>query len=437
MKIVFIKKMIISYLILFCYILISGIFLLISDSVILDIFALMILVFGAMSVVYFDIAHPYVWFSFVFMIYSISYPILYLYGVTYDVNTYTKSLMFSQWLALIVFFIVVSPSKVDYSNLVNFKGNLISNKFIYAITSIMIILTVFEFSTGGYTHKSEIHSESLIAAIGFRAALIFLIVYAINLSISALEKDKLDIKLSGIAFILMFLLVYFSGERDYILRFFVITFFIYYVLIKKSKLSLKLVALGILALTSVPILAKYKYFGLTGEKTVSYSNFLINLFTSEFQSASKNLQIILLDENSNGLFNGVTFVSAILRSLYLDKILGIERTSSIVWYNQTYFEDGRAGQGFTLVGDGYVNFGYFGIITLFIIIGILLRFIYTRSNTGIYSFVFYIITIPIFMYAIRADLANILSPLIKQNLLTIFILRMILEIIYDKHFLRN
>lgn len=437
MKISISKKTIYLYLILFCFIIASGSLLLLSNNVILNIIALIILVFGAMYVVGFDLVHPYVWFSFVYLLYSISYPILYLNGIMYDLNTYTKSLMFSQWLALVFFLLAVSPSKVDYSKLKNIRTNLISSKFVYIVIAVILIITIYEFSTGGYTHKKDIYSESVLASIGFRAALVFLVIYAINLSITALEKEKLDFKQIILTFSLIFLLVFFSGERDYLIRFFVISMFIYYVLIKKSKLSIEIIILGIFSLISIPILAKYKYFGLTGERMTSEYNFFISFITSEFQSASKNLQIILLDESSKGLFNGLTFVSAIIRSLYLDIILGFERISSVAWYNETYFTEGRAGQGFTLVGDGYINFGYIGIIALFIFIGILIRFIYSISNKGVYYFVFYILTIPVFMYGIRADLANILSPIIKHNILTFLFIKIILEIIYGKHIEKN
>lgn len=430
MKITVKKTTIGSYLILFCFILFSGIILFFSNNIITDIISFFILVVGAMIIVKFDLAHPYVWFSFVFMIYSISYPILHLNGVTYDVYTYTKSLMIAQWLALIFFLLAVSPSKVDYSNLRRIKSKVISNKIVYVIISVIIMAAIYEFSTGGYNHKKDIYAESVIASIGFRAALVLLVLYAINLSVSALEKDKLDIKQSIITLIIIFLLVYFSGERDYLIRYFVILLFIYYILIKKSKLNLKIIVLGIFSISLIPILAKYKYFGLTGEKSTSELNFILDFLSSEFQSASKNLQILLLDDTTNGLFKGITFISAFIRALNLDVLFGINTISSGKWYNETYYSEGRAGQGFTLVGDGYVNFGYFGIIILFISIGLLLRLIYVQSNKGIYSFVFYILTIPIFMYAIRADLANILSPLIKHNLLTFLVLRIGLDILY-------
>lgn len=404
--------------------------LLLTNNIILDIISFIILVIGAVKIAKFDFAHPYVWYSFVFMLYSVSYPILYLNNMTYDVYFYSKELMFSQWLALATFLLVVGPKKVDYSRLNLLKTKTITSKYILILTSIILIFTIIEISTGGYSHKSDIHSSgSFVVSLGFRAVLIFLLLYTINLTANAIRMKKLDLRLSLYVGSIIFFIVFFSGERDLLIRFFVIIFFVYYIFIKDSKLSKELILLGLLSLSLIPILKQYKYFGLTGEKIQSESNFLFSFLTSDFMSASKNMQILLLDETSEGKFKGATFLSAITRTFNLDKLLDLDIISSSQWYNQNYFGLNRSGQGFTIVGDGYVNFGFIGIVVLFVIIGFLLKFIYLQSNKGIYHFTFYILSIPIFMYAIRADLANILSPLIKQNLLTFILLWVVVQII--------
>lgn len=426
------RKNLYLFLILFKYIAISGLLLFISNNVIFDIIALVILVFGAMSIVRFDLAHPYVWFSFVFMLYSVSYPIFYFLGMTSDVYTYTKSLMFSQWLALVVFLIVVTPKKVDYSRLREIKIKIVSNRLLLIVASLILFVTILYISTGGYSNKGDIYnSGSIIVTIGFRAVFIFLMLYTIKLTTYGLENNKLDLKLTYYVFCFMFLLVFFSGERDLLIRFFVILSFVYYIIVKNSKMSKEVVLLFLVSLSIIPILAKYKYFGLTGESTESDLNFLLSLLNSEFQSASKNLQIILLDESTNGMFNGFTFLSSFLRAFDLDKLLNIYVISSGGWYNDTYFAAGRAGQGFTLVGDGYVNFGYIGIIILFIFISLIVRVIYLNSNKGVYFFTFYILSIPVYMYSLRADLANILSQLIQQNVVGLLSIYLVLKILYS------
>lgn len=430
MNLVIKKKNIMLYGQLIIYILVSGVLLYLSNSVVGDLLAFIFLIIGGMSIVKFDLAHPYVWYSFVFMLYSISYPILYLNNMTYDIYIYTDELMFSQWLAMVTFFLVIGPNRISFSKLNKTKFKMIPSKKFFLILSAFLILTIFETSTGGYTHKNEIYSNgSFLVSMGFRIALIFLVLYALNLSIYSIRNNKLDYKLGIFAGIIMFLMFFFSGERDLLIRFFVLSLFIYYIIIKKSKLNKEIIILGLGSLSLIPILSRFKYFGLTGETTEKNMNFILEFLNSDFQSASKNLQILLLDDSVKGTFGGTTFLSAIIRSINLDKLPWIDTISSMQWYNERYFAINRAGQGFTVVGDGYINFGYLGIILFFIFIGILIKVIYTKSNKNIYFFIYYIMSIPVFMYSIRADLANLLSPLVKQNLIVIVAVKFLIDIV--------
>ena len=120
-------------------------------------------------------------------------------------------------------------------------------------------------------------------------------------------------------------------------------------------------------------------------------------------------------------FHGYTFWIGIIRGIEPPFINFID-FGAVRWFNETFFSADRAGQGFTLVGEGYINFGYFGIIILFIFVGLLIKFLYLKSNKNIYWFPIYLLSIPTFMYSIRADLANIISPLFSQIITTILII---------------
>ena len=106
-----------------------------------------------------------------------------------------------------------------------------------------------------------------------------------------------------------------------------------------------------------------------------------------------------------------------------------ELVNGVEWFNKTYFSENRAGQGFSLVAEGYINFGFLGIILVFVLVGLLIKFIYQRSSKNIYYFSFYVVSIPVFMYSIRADLTNILSPIIRQNLIVVILVLFITQII--------
>lgn len=414
------KTEILLYLWLLFTIFISGLMLLFSSSIYVDIFAFIFLVVNSFVIVKFDLSHPFVWFSFIFMLYSLAYPILYLFGATYDIYDYSKSLIFSEWLALATFLLIVTPKKVDYSRLINQRKDLFSSNYIIHIVTIFVLITTFQVSSGGFQDKTAIYGEgSFFTLLGFRAALILIVIYSITLSIYVLKYQKLNLKLVTYIFLVTFSISFISGERDFLIRFIVVSAFIYYILIKKTKLTMETILIGILGLTLIPVLNTFKYYGLTGEINTSQENFIVQFLTSDFMSASKNMQILLLDNTSKGIFHGESIISAIFRALSIDKLFGLELLSSSQWFNDYYFGPKRAGQGFTLVGDGYLNFGYLGIIIVFVLIGIIVKILYLKSNYNVYFFVYYILSIPVFMYAIRSDLANILVPLVKQNLITI------------------
>jgi oligosaccharide repeat unit polymerase len=362
-------------------------------------------------------------------------------NATYDVYVYTKTLMFAQWLALTVFLIIVTPKKVDYNILRMNTIKAIPTKILIILISVAVLATIFEIMQGGYAHKGQIYSEgSIIIQIGFRAALVLLIVYTINLTEFSLNKNKFDINTVLYVGGFIFTLVLFSGERDLILRYLIITLFVYYLILCNRKLNKKVVLAGLISLLAIPVLNMFKYYGLTHQIRGSNSNFIINFFKSDFMAASKNLQIILLDECSKGYFGGSTLISAVFRSLNLGSLPFINNVSSLRWYNSTYFNQNRAGQGFSIVADGYVNFGFIGIVIVFIIVGLLVKIIYKKSNKNVYFFAYYVLSIPIFMYAIRADLANILSPLIKQNIVVMLIVAFISKLLREsseKKFIRQ
>lgn len=422
MKIKMNKGIFINYLELFFWIILSGIILFLADNIIWHIISIIILLFGSAKTVKFDLIHPFVWYSIFFGIYSIAYPIIYFFNVN-RTYIYTKELMYTQWMALVIFLLIVSPSKVTYSNLKDIRKDNIMSKLLNILLSSIIIVTIMYLSRGTHTRKSELYAQkSLILDMGFKAVLVFLMIYAINITIDAIKNKKLNIKTVIYSFILIFLMFFFSGERDLILRFIVFTFYVYYIFLHNPKNEKKIWALSSVLMLSIPMLKKFKYFGLTGEIDKSNNtNLIIEIMGSEFSSASRNMQILLGDPSSKGLFKGHTILQDIIRSLKIDKLIGVESFSPVAWFNSHYFQAGRAGQGFTIVGEGYINLGYLGIVLIFIILGMLVKILYVNSSKGVYWFVIYILSIPIFIYSIRADLANILSQLLGQVFLIVLI----------------
>ncbi|HDR8073367.1 TPA: oligosaccharide repeat unit polymerase, partial [Bacillus cereus] len=264
-------------------------------------------------------------------------------------------------------------------------------------------------------------SGNIINIIAFRAVLLLIILYIYRLTEKFLFNNQIDTGLIIKTGIVIMLMVIFSGERDILFRYVVITGLIlyYFKIIKNIHLPL-LIPVAVIAM---PLTHVYKYYFLDGTTRVSSLDANTNIFfeflSGEFVTASRNLQVLINNSSmTEGLYNGYTILNATLRTLFLDTDFSL-----ISWYNDTFFPQlTKTGYGFTLVGEGYVNWGYWGIVIVFSIFGLFIKLLYKKSNKNIYYFTIYIYTIPIYMYSIRADLTNIFSPFVKQLLFSMLLI---------------
>ena len=176
----------------------------------------------------------------------------------------------------------------------------------------------------------------------------------------------------------------------------------------------------------------YKYYFLSGaisdSISLKFKDLILQFLDGEFISASRNLQVLINNkEYTESLFNGYGILNDFKRIFFKSEF------SHGNWFQNTFFSYSKTGYGFTLVGEGYVNLGYFGVILVFVIIGLFIRIIYRKASRNIYFLSIYIYTIPLYMYAIRADLANIFSQFIKHLILSIFIIYVLELVSYSKY----
>ncbi len=83
------------------------------------------------------------------------------------------------------------------------------------------------------------------------------------------------------------------------------------------------------------------------------------------------------------------------------------------WFNNTYLYNPNVQYGFTIVGQGYVHGGVFGIAILAALEGALTRQLYRLCSKDKYGFIIYAYTVPLIIYSTRADFGNIISPMLK------------------------
>lgn len=391
-----------------------------SESCMLQIAALIITYLLMALRVRFDIFHPYVWYGGALTIYSIGYPVLYLLGA--DVSRgYTREPLIMSWIALAIIIIMV-PSysiKSDISFLKRdyFPKNLITLSVIY------ILCCIFMITRSGLANKAEIYAQNnKFFTIAFVWVYLLLVFYTYSFSVFKYTTGKINTILLIEIAIAAIGLSLFSGERDIMLNFALVTvLLLFYWRVISWKQLIVIIILGILLL---PLTSIYKYYFLSGAKGTGAAlgfdlkSILINFFRGEFESASRNLQLLVNNEEiTKGIMFGKTYISDIIR------IFGHAPWSCITWFMNEFFATSKYGQGFTAIGEGYINFGYFGIILEFIIIGAMLSYMYKRHCQNIWWLTLYISSFAIFIYAVRADLANIFSPMCRHVLLGLLILK--------------
>lgn len=407
-----------SYILLGSSIIISGIFLYKSDSILTNILSLVFLAVCAASIVRFNLSHPFVWYSGFFTLYATGYPILLLFGEYVEFG-YSKELIFLHWLALTTFLLIVGPKTVNdntKAKLPKFSSE--SVKYIYAALTFVLILFVLFLGSQDFSSKSELASSgSVFVYLGMRAALVYILITTMELINGLSENGKYNFKVVTVTLVVLAAIFFISAERDLLLRYILGLFFLYYIFIYKKENRRKLIAIVVSMAILIPISRSIKYLGMRGEVESIGGNILAEIIKSEFHTQARNVQAILNSGNYEGYFKGETFVTSFTR------LFGVSDFSTMSWFNETFFPDRISGVGFSLVGEGYLNFGYLGVVLMFLIIGLVIRTLYLRSGKSIYSMVAYLMMIPISIYTIRADLHNFVSQFTKQVLLILVLVK--------------
>jgi oligosaccharide repeat unit polymerase len=157
----------------------------------------------------------------------------------------------------------------------------------------------------------------------------------------------------------------------------------------------------------------------TVELPSTLAEFTRSALGSEFVTASFNLSTVLSEvPDTIPYFSGSGFVADLRRATQSGFLMGsaVAETTA-AWFTRVFYPDEYRrgnGVGFSLVGAGYLNFGYVGIVGLFLTYGTVVRLIYGwsgRSETGL---LVYIAMLPIFLQAPRGDTSVLVSQPFKH-----------------------
>lgn len=438
--------MVLGYIVIIFVAIISFYIIISSVHPIFHIVAMWLLSITAICICKFDLMHPYFWFSCFFSLYSTAYAILTSlpYSFQYPRNYgYSYENILLPFIALFITLLVVGPKTYKLLNYKDFLKNSRWDSSNYFITRTLIIiliiatfLCVFHFMFSGYSGKVEMKKVGDLfyrSGVYFVRYLSFFCCYDICRYYSTNKnKPTKYILLSGFA-VLMFSL--FTGERDAILRFVAnIIFALFAFRIIKRKHYFILVPLGIIAMIST---VYFKYYFLTGSFNESYSllngNLLYKFLTTDFNSAGRNLQILLNYDWTKG-YKGLSLIITDTLSAFFPSGSFFNADS---WYNNTFHSGSSMGYAFTLVGMGYIMNGYLGVIVLFAILGYITKLFYKKHTNNRLWFTTYIYYISTTVFSFRQTFSTITTALVRIVGISVLLLCFLNEFANSRRYITN
>ncbi|BDH60665.1 hypothetical protein MTP04_07950 [Lysinibacillus sp. PLM2] len=404
------------------------------DDLIYGVISLLLLTLCALIISNLELNHPLTWFAPAYFLYSSSLSILTLFNEV-DMRFNIKETVQLEWIGLFcIILIFLIPFLKNEENLsinmnqkeiIKIKDLGFITRPIYLFSILILILYL------GYVYANGLSTKRMIALdeSGIHSLRLFIPIYVLCFVLLVIEKLIINNKfpLYFYAFNLLFamsiLLV--IGERDVLLRVLIVVLFLTHLLYKKFK-KLYIILLALCGLITLPILGKLKSALFDTQTNGEENSILYNLLSGEFYSASRNLNTLLNNIGEWEFFFGKTFLYDIERAFFNGD------RSPVVWFNNTFHPEvveAGGGYGFSIMGEGYINFGVLGLIIVAAILGFILKFLYYSSQKSLIWLLIYITAVPIFIYLIRADFANLLSQVLKQIIFPIAILLVTKEIL--------
>jgi oligosaccharide repeat unit polymerase len=334
-----------------------------------------------------------------------------------DMAALNYALNLSVIFAFVFAFVVEIISK--NSHVFNFEAEAIrtSDKlFLLSILCISLTLFVFIYTQGGQS-KREIYSI-------YGSLQSFTLFFGTFLLIKMLAAKSIEILSipTILIFFLSILSILIQGERDVMFRLALLLVILFFLNNGKFKISVYFMLIGTIVLI-VPVSQFFK--GILSYSSLSSFNIGLDLILSnEFISAGRNLYATVLYSSPGE--NSWFFVSDIVRGILPSAFIGFDIESATKWYNtefrESYNFSGTSGWGFSFIAQGYIIGGIWGVILFAALLAFALIFLYNKSHKSLNFFVFYLFFLVAAIYAIRADLATVLSLGVKLPLMSMFII---------------
>jgi hypothetical protein len=409
----------------------SGLIVWLGDEPLAWVFAIGLLTGAAVAVARADLLHPYTWYAPVFLLYSTFFPIQVWSEKRMGLG-FLHEVCLLEWVALATFIVVVGPSRrqaVPPLKLLTRLGE--ASLPVFWISAGVAAIVFWYLRTLGFISKHEIAlSSSPIVSLGGPAFSVLTLAFAAVLA-SKLASRRIPYILiaTTVALSLGGLLI--AGERDMVIRVIVVVVFLLHALYRRIKAG-ELAALFFLGLLILTVSAQFRNLMLeTNPMPYSFQDPTQEIIGGEFAAAGMNLEGVIEEMQHEDFFWGETLWWDVKR-VFIPGFMEYPTTTPGRWYNQRRFPVLLAhggGRGFTVVGEGYMNFGPVGVIIWFIMLGLMVKKLYFRAGRSGFWFVTYIVSTTLFLYVIREDFANLFSQMLKHIVFPLVVIYAVAHVI--------
>jgi len=337
-----------------------------------------------------------------------------------DMAALNYALNLSVLFAFTFTFVVEIMSKKSFAP--NYEAEAIrtTDKLIlFSLFCISLILFAFIITQGSQSKKDTYSIYSTLQS--------FTLFFGTFLLIRMLAAKA--IKILSIPTILMIFLsilsILIQGERDVLFRLALLLVILFFLFKDKPKISIYFMLIGSMLLI-VPVSQFFK--GILNYSSFSGLSLGLDLILSnEFISAGRNLYATVLYGSPGE--NSWLFVTDIARGILPSSLIGFDVDTSTRWYNDVFREthnfSGTSGWGFSFLAQGYIVGGIWGIILFATLLAFAMSFLYKKSFKSLNWLVFYLFFLVAAIYAIRADIATVLSLGVKIPLISILIIYLV------------
>ncbi|MCS3642192.1 hypothetical protein GGP51_003227 [Salinibacter ruber] len=359
--------------------------------------------------------HPIVWYTPFIILYSFSVVFLHYSGYHNLKNPTEVSLIGLLSVMSGIFFMSISDWWVDEGNLWLGEwdisvGKASLNLSLYGVLFLSIIYMWYVYTTGVSSKPELLRSNIIYLGVIYGVVNTFSL---LKVLICVRNKDGIPFYTVGVTLITFIGALLILGQRDFIFRYMIGLVVIFYSYGICGKIVMYF--LGIIMISMVPIMGTLKSYLLSQDVSRISDNIFVSVFSGEFMSAGRNIDTLVLRSCEWNYKYGKTLITDVMRAVVPAPIYKFQNPTN--WFrNQMHPELASQGKGpgFTLAGEGFINFGYIGIPIWFMLVSLTIVYLYKKRRSSMLLYLIYISSIPIFIYSLRADIANIISPILKH-----------------------